>query len=250
MDEMHRLRRQMVALQEELDWLIYGAYGFLPLDHPAVNLQGSPEPQPIDRVERPYRLAQNDQPSPPQWSVAQRTLWDARLAAISENEFIAQVEQPAYKRRWEEPFGDKDFVAAYEWWLREKAEWWLKKKHNGGPISLDIWAAELWEDNRIRAAYEVALEIGQTVGDAAYERDRAGGSFTRHLKRIIEEETVPDRRDAFKRKHEKLRGIAPEKHLPNGVPRERFRSLTGRPGYYVWAGKNIWGGVLGDKWDD
>ncbi|MDP2919394.1 MAG: hypothetical protein Q8O43_04155 [Dehalococcoidia bacterium] len=249
-DEMHTIRRQMIALQEEMDWLMYGAYQILPLNHPAVNLHGPPQPQAIDRIERPYRLVQNNQSSPPDWSVEQRRLWQARLDAIAEEEFIGQVENPAYKRRWEEPFGDKDFLTAYEWWLREKAEWWLENKHKGGPISLDVWAAELWQDRRVRAAYEAALEIGQAIGDKDYQREAENGNQARHLKRVIEEETVPDRRDAFKKKHEKLRSISAEKHLPNGVPRERFRSVTDKPGYYVWAGKDIWGGVQGDKWDD
>jgi hypothetical protein len=96
----------------------------------------------------------------------------------------------------------------------------------------------------------VALEIGSERGDAAYVRDRERGDFAAHLKRIIEEETVPDDRAAFKKKHAKLRGIDPSRHLPSGVPRERFRSLTARPGWYKWAGQDIWGGVKGDVWDD
>jgi len=250
LDEMHRLRKQMAALQEEMDWLIYGAYSLIPLEHPAVNLDGSDNPMPIDRMERPYRLADSGQPSPLEWPQSQRVLWQARLNAIAENELIAQVEQPAYKRRWEEPFGNKDFLLAYEWWLREKAEWLLEKQFNGGPMSLESWAAELQKDPRVQAAYKAALEIGVNNGDKNYQRDRAVEDFTRHLKRIIEEETVPDRRDAFKKKHEKFRSIDPDKHLPNGIPRERFRSLTEKPGWYVWAGKDIWGGVTGDKWND
>lgn len=250
LDEMHNLRRQMVALQEEMDWLIYGAYGLLPLEHPAVNLDGSDNPMPIDRLERPYRLAESGRPSLPEWPQAQRKLWQARLDAIAENELIVQLEQPAYKRRWEEPFGDKDFLLAYKWWLREKAEWLLEKQFNGGPVSLESWATELWKDLRVQAAYKVALEIGTGNGDKDYQREQASQDFPRHLKRLIEEETVPDRRDAFKKKHEKLRSIDPDKHLPNGIPRERFRSLTEKPGWYVWAGKDIWGGVTGDKWNE
>jgi len=32
----------------------------------------------------------------------------------------------------------------------EKAEWCLETQHTGGPIQLDIWAAELWKDNRVK----------------------------------------------------------------------------------------------------
>ena len=31
-----RLRAEMIALQEEMDWLVYAAYGLLPENHPAV----------------------------------------------------------------------------------------------------------------------------------------------------------------------------------------------------------------------
>lgn len=249
-EEMHQLRRQMVALQEEMDWLMYAAYGLLPLDHRAVNLYGSEEPWPVEQMDRPYRLLQHERDVPADWPEGQRRLWQARLRAIAQNEHAARIEQPAYKRRWEEPFDDGDFLRAYEWWLREKAEWLLEYHHGGGPVELAAWATELRQDARVRAAYEVALEIGSQRGDATYLRDRDRDDFALHLKRIIEEETVPDDRAAFKKKHAKLRGIDQRRHLPNGVPRERFRSLTARPGWYKWAGQDIWGGVKGDVWDD
>jgi len=214
-----------------------------------VNLNGSLDPMPLDRSQRPYRLAQNEQAVIAEWPPEQKALWQARLDTTAENDFISQLEHPAYKRRWEEPFDDKDFLQAYEWWLREKAEYLLETGHNGGPVSLEVWAAELWKDARVQAAYTVAVEIGVALGDVDYQRDRNNASFSKHLKRIIDVETVPDKRSDFNQKHRKLRGINPDKHLPNGVPRERFRSVTARPGFYVWAGKDIWNGVQGDVWD-
>jgi hypothetical protein len=249
MEEMRALRRQMVPLQEEMDWLMYGAYGLLPLDHPAVNVGGPTDPLPIEQLERPYRLVQHECPIPANWPDEQQALWRARLMAIAENEYVGQLEQPAYKRRWVEPFDDKDFLQAYEWWLREKAEWLLEHNCGSGPVALDDWAEALLQDPRVQAAYRTVLEVGASASVAPYPRERDRDNFALHLKRVIEEETVPDKRIAFKKKHEKLRGIAPEKHLPNGVPRERFRSLADQPGWYVWAGKDIWGGVEGDMWD-
>lgn len=241
-EEMRRLRRQMVALQEEMDWLIYAAYGFLALDDPAVNLNGRADPMPVDQLDRPYRLIQHDRQVPAEWPASQKALWEVRLQTIAENDAVGQIEQPAYKRRWVEPFGARDFLQAYEWWL-------LEHRHSGGPLSLEEWAAELLDDQRVQAAYRTALEVGVAAAQAPYPRERDRDDFAQHLKRVVEEETVPDKRSAFRKKHEKLRGIAPEKHLPNGVPRERFRSVTERPGNYVWAGKDIWSGVEGDAWD-
>ncbi len=204
---------------------------------------------PIDRTQRPFSLMLNNQTVPTHWPVVQRKLWEARMQAMVDNDLIKEVEQPAYKRRWEPPFDDRDFLKAYEWWLCEKAEWLLEHKFKGGPVDIEMWSSELQQDQRVLSAYEVALEIGVALEDPAYKRDSANGSFAKHFKRIIEAETVPDNRVEFKKKHIKLRGIDEEKHLPNGVPRERFRLVTASPSKYVWAGKDIWGGVKGDKWD-
>ena len=246
---MRTARRKMVAMQEEMDWVVYSAYGLLPKNQPAVNLLGNLDPQPIDQIERPYRLLQNEMPPPAAWSEAQKLLWRERLQVIGTNPHIGRIEQPAYKRRWDEPFGDRDFLNAYEWWLREKAEWVLQHDHGGGPVELDDWARELRQDRRIVSAFEVALDIGNRSGNALYARDRLRGDYAGHLKRLIDEESVPDERQEFKPKHAKLRGIDPRRYLPNGVPRERFRSVTEQPGWYVWAGKDLWGGVRGDVWD-
>lgn len=246
-DDMHALRRQMVALQEEQDWLLYAAYGLLPEDDPAVNVAGPDAPMPIDQLDRPYRLIQHQREVPCDWPAPQQALWHARLAAIEANPHVGQIEQPAYKRRWVEPFDDGDFLDAYEWWLKEKAEWLLEREWGGGPVALEAWAARLREDRSVVAAYEAALAIDRTQGKPRYNPKHG---FVEHLRRLVEEETVPDDRASFKPKHVKLRGIDPRRHLLNGVPRERFRSLSARPGWYVWAGQDIWGGVKGDAWDD
>ena len=105
------------------------------------------------------------------------------------------------------PFGDKEFLQAYEWWLREKAEWMLEHHHGGGPVESSEWAGELIADLRVQAAYNTALDIGAALGDKDYARDMKRQDFARHFKRIVEAETVPDKRTEFKQKHNKLRGI-------------------------------------------
>jgi len=86
------VRNSMIALQEEMDWLIYAAYGLLPAGHPAVREQF--ETIPLTRNERPFVLwekAGGDYNHaialiPSAWSAERRTLWEARLAAIRDNE--------------------------------------------------------------------------------------------------------------------------------------------------------------------
>ena len=102
-----QLRAQMVAGQEEMDWLVYAAYGLLAADHPAAQIDA--EPAPLDQAQRPFRLweaAEGDfaravKLIPADWPKSRRALWEARLAAIRDNEHVRRIEQPVYKRRWD-----------------------------------------------------------------------------------------------------------------------------------------------------
>ncbi len=287
-----RLRVEMIALQEEMDWLVYAAYGLLPESHPAVSTSvaaGLPRqddnggiklPLPLDQGQRPFRLWQQVEGNytkavaliPATCPAERRALWKARLAAIRDNEHIRRIEQPVYKRRWDEQWkvGNQwrsgpvayaaEFVDAFEWWLSEKAEWWLEHKKNGGPVELDDWAAELWKDSRVQAAWPV---LAENYALLEYEKAKAkaeanGGpvptpptgpganlfpnaaDFERSFKRIIDGETVPEGipfavpyDDLEKRKIK----ISPKVKSIRGklnVPRERFH-LRDRSAY-LWAG--------------
>jgi hypothetical protein len=323
-----RLRAEMIALQEEMDWLVYAAYGLLPEKHPAVarrlecgdssplsdaatrrgvtltadesaaRKSGSELPHsiensidPLDQAERPFRLWQQVEGNypkalaliPASWPAERRALWQARLAAIRDNEHIRRIEQPVYKRRWDEQWkvGNQwrsgpvayaaEFIDAFEWWLSEKAECWLEHKKNGGPVELDDWAAAIWKDARVQAAWPVAAEnyalleyekakakaeengetipvgaplVGARTGaDSALLVDTHEGcpyAFLKAFKRIIDDETVPEGipfavpyDDLDKRKIK----ISPKVKSIRGklnVPRERFH-LRDR-NTYLWAG--------------
>lgn len=223
-EERERLRREMIALQEEMDWLVYAAYGLLPQDHPAVGLwvMDTMHPWEVALGQRPFELAAIGAGPPADWNEKHKRLWLARSEAIRTNEHIARIEQSVYKRRWVPPDYEKEFAEAFKWWLREKAEFCLEQAAKGGPVSLEEWAAILWKDPRVRAATEAYN------GAPLPHRKK----FEPILKQTVEEETVPDDELAFKPHHKQLRGKL-------NVPRERFRSLTSKPGYYVWAGKHI-----------
>jgi len=221
-EERERLRREMIAFQEEMDWLIYSAYGFLRQEHPAVGLGtvDAEHPWEVALGQRPFELAAINAGPPADWEENRKGLWLARMEAIRTNEHIARIEQPVYKRRWVPPDYEREFAEAFRWWLREKAEFFMEHSMNGGPVSLEDWAAALWKDSRVRAAAEV------------YDGSPVAGSkrFEAILKEAVEEETVPDDETAFKQRHKTLRGKL-------NVPRERFRSLTSKSGYYIWAGR-------------
>jgi len=310
------LRTEMIALQEEMDWLVYAAYGLLPENHPAVcseaalecgsaatafssaslrsgtggaqlagskagagapAVQGADAPPPLDREERPFRLwaqAEGDYAKalslvPGDWPEWRQKLWRARLAAIRDNEHIRRIEQPVYKRRWDEQWKVKnqwrcgavayaaEFTDAFEWWLREKAEWWLEHKKAGGPVDLEEWAGALWKDARVPAAWEVAVE-NYALLQSEKEREKSEQqiqpllpiasksdfpSFRKRFKEIIDEETVPEGipwavpYDDLEKK--KVRVPAKVRNVRGklNVPRERFhlRNKT----QYLWAGLKL-----------
>lgn len=148
---------KMIALQEEMDWLVYGVYGVLNEGDPAI--YGQPDPESLERDQRPFRLweqAKRDYEKavnliPTKWDSDRRATWEARLVAIRDNEHVRRAEQAIYKRRWDEQWkvgnewrGDEiayaaEFIDAFEWWLKEKAEWWLEHKKHGGPVELGEW---------------------------------------------------------------------------------------------------------------
>lgn len=222
-EERERLRQEMVALQEEMDWLTYAAYGLLGLDHAAVGhgLMDSLLPWSVALGQRPFELAEIRAEPPEGWNEVRKKLWRARIDATREQEHIGAIERLIYKRRWVPHNYEEEFAQAFKWWLREKAEFFLEKSVQGGAISLDDWAAALWKDSRVRAA--TAVYYVGPIGNAK--------KFSQILKEAIDEETVPDDEAAFKPSHKQVRGKL-------NIPRERFRSITSMPGHYVWAGKH------------
>jgi len=269
-----QLRTAMVARQEEMDWLVYAAYGLLPDDSPAVEVQL--EPEPLDQAQRAFRLwaqVEGDYAKavaliPEDWSVQRRKLWEARLAAIRDNEHISRIEQPVYKRRWDEQWKvgiewrcgpiayAAEFIDAFEWWLKEKAEWWLEHKKNGGPVELDEWVQALWKDPRIQAAWIVAAENYAELDHLkAKEKAEANGDplparrtpptglsgFRSAFKKIIDKETVPEGfrfGTPYEELEKKLKKKIPQKlksvRGKLNVPRERFHQRGKTT--YLWAG--------------
>ena len=232
--ERQRLRCEMIALQEEMDWLVYAAYGLLPMEHPAVGIEGDHAiPELLSLGQRPFELVNDGKPVPQHFSPQRRALWEARINVIGDNEHVRRIEQPVYKRRWYRKVSDmQEFRRGFEWWLLEKAEWWLEHKANGGPVSLGRWAAALWDDERVQAAVEVAE--GKAVTPSA---------FARLFKSVVVESTVPDwipPAMAWTQVEKKFKKVPAQARRIRGrlnVPRERFR-LTA-DGSYVWAGKEV-----------
>ncbi|MBK5968535.1 MULTISPECIES: BREX-2 system adenine-specific DNA-methyltransferase PglX [Thiorhodovibrio] len=127
------IARQIIALQEELDWLNYRLYGLTDED-----LGHAATPPEIRLGERPFeillarRLAAGETQTtwfqrhkstpiteiPTQWPADYRALTERRLQAIAGNRWIRLVEQPEYKRRWNrEPWDSRQQRALRDWLL-------------------------------------------------------------------------------------------------------------------------------------
>jgi len=250
----------MIARQEEMDWLVYASYGLLPTDDQAASVEE--EPAPLDQSQRPFRLwdaAEGDFASainliPKDWPKSRRELWEARLAAIRGNEHIRRIEQPVYKRRWDEqwkvgnswqsgqPAYDAEFIEAFDWWLSEKAEWWLEKKKTGGPVALDDWTTALLKDSRVAAAWPVVAEAIQRLELWKLQQKSSGKSlktapvidaspraFASYFKSLARNQTVPEG-IPFAIPWDKLDPPAPARvqkiRGKLNVPRERFNSTA------------------------
>jgi hypothetical protein len=264
-----QLRAEMIALQEEMDWLVYAAYGLLPVDSPAVPMANAgAETAPLQREQRPFCLwaqAEADFDKavaliPSDWSAERKALWTARLAAIRDNEHIRRIEQPVYKRRWDEQWkvGNRwtcgpvayaaELVDAFTCWLAEKAEWYLEHKAKGGPIELESWTAALWKDERVQAAWPVVVEgLGQIEAHKAKsvpakpKFDNSSTAFARFFRDLVNDETVPEGIppavpwDQLEKKGKKVPAKVKSIRGKLNVPRERFH-LTSED-RYRWAGK-------------
>jgi hypothetical protein len=256
------LRGEMIGAQEEMDWLMYAAYGLIPLDSPAVSVVKSAELiASISREQRPFILWQQAEGDferacsliPDDWARVRKALWRARLECIRDNEHIRRIEQPVYKRRWDEQWKvsnrwqcgpvayDAEFADAFDWWLSEKAEWWLENEVKGGPVSMGVWTEALWQDSRVQAAWPVVREALDRLGDS--------DTFERHFRDLVRSQSVPDNIPwavSWDELEKKMSVPASAKRIRGklNVPRERFRITSEKT--YVWAGLRIFDRVSED----
>jgi hypothetical protein len=136
-DSSTSLLAQLIALQEELDWWCYRAYGLL---DKAVCSEGMP-PE-IHLGERAFeivlarRIAAGETQStwfkrhgstpitelPAHWPADYHALVERRIALIESNDWIGLLERPEYKRRWNQTEWDELEQAALKDWLLDRLE--------------------------------------------------------------------------------------------------------------------------------
>ncbi|MFC9678866.1 BREX-2 system adenine-specific DNA-methyltransferase PglX [Streptomyces sp. NPDC056948] len=137
-------RGRMIALQEELDWTVYGLYGLLtPAEVDRVTLPASYEVPEVALGERAFeislarRVAEGETTTvwfdrhgatpivdiPGHWPDEYKTVVQARLDIIaSRTKDIGLIERPECKRRWAAESWEKKERAALRTWLLDRCE--------------------------------------------------------------------------------------------------------------------------------
>jgi len=200
--DFRRLRR-MVALQEELDWLVYNLYGLD--DGPLLQPDDLP---PLAPGARPFELtlAAHDQrireaiergedpgESPTAWferhgwaplaeppgslPATYRTLVQDRLARTAASKSLTLLERPVHKRRWYRPDHAAEEHQAMQDWLLDRLEDLAKTRTE--PWTVGHLAATLQADSRADAVLH--LYTGQDAFDAETI-----------LRALVQDQSLPD----------------------------------------------------------
>ncbi|MEU2975852.1 BREX-2 system adenine-specific DNA-methyltransferase PglX [Streptomyces hirsutus] len=206
LQEQERTRARMIALQEELDWTVYGAYGLLTADEvtrttvpdidtslPEVALGQRAFEIVLARsgAETAWFERHGSTPVteiPAHWPEAYRKVVQARIDLIEANKDIRLIERPEYKRRWStEPWEKREAAALRNWLLdaAEREELWFEERDGftvPRPLTVNQLADELRHDDDVQAV--AALYAADHLG----KRD---ASLATVLAAVIEAEHVP-----------------------------------------------------------
>ncbi|MFF4137511.1 BREX-2 system adenine-specific DNA-methyltransferase PglX [Streptomyces mirabilis] len=138
-------RERMIALQEELDWEVYGAYGLVQLNGTTDQRLSAPDIDalpPIKLGERAFeivlarRVATGEVEAtwfsrhrstpiteiPTHWPDWYRAIVQNRIDVIEKRKDIALIERPECKRRWASESWEKREKEALRTWLLDRAE--------------------------------------------------------------------------------------------------------------------------------
>jgi len=193
-EEYERIRRRMIALQEELDWHVYELHGLTdePLTYGDADLPG------LDLGQRAFEIALARQVAggeestawferhgstpitaiPESWPAEYRQLVQRRLDLMASDRSIGLLERPEFKRRWAaKSWEEMESEALRDYCLDrlEDPSWWSDAQ---GPqvLSVSQLAHMVRHDERLIAGlqvltgttdFDLAAEIGRLVSPLA-----------------------------------------------------------------------------------
>ncbi|MET9913809.1 BREX-2 system adenine-specific DNA-methyltransferase PglX [Streptomyces sp. NPDC006476] len=201
--EYLRIRHRMAALQEELDWQVYGLYGLLSEADVARTTEASPNLDSIPEVhlgERAFEIVLARKRAagevdtawfdrhgstpvteiPGRWTDRYRDIVQARIDIIERRKDIGLIERPECKRRWSVEPWEKKEKAALRTWLLDRCEdpalWFSLREGVKQPRTLTVnqLADALSSDadlNAVAALYasdhlnKPDLPLGQVLAD-------------------------------------------------------------------------------------
>jgi hypothetical protein len=177
--EWESTRGRMIALQEELDWQVYTQYGLLrdELTAPAGSVpelkfgerafeivlarkvdEGKADTQWFAR----HGVTKRTTKLPPHWPDEYRAVVEKRIAVIESNRYLALIERPECKRRWQTDGWDKMRERALRDWLLDRCEareLWYAPDESGTPqprpLSISRLADELRRDPEVTAVAQL-----------------------------------------------------------------------------------------------
>jgi hypothetical protein len=199
-DEHSRIRRQMIAAQEELDWDVYRRYCLITAEE-AADLGTEPGLVPeLNLGERAFEivLARCVQKGelhtewfsrfggrqtieiPAHWPEPYREVVARRIEVIERDRNIGLIERPECKRRWQsEPWEDKERAALKTWLLDrcEERSLWFSTDGEPVPMTVNRLADRLRKDADVVSVARLLRGLDADLGDV--------------LREIIAEEHVP-----------------------------------------------------------
>lgn len=149
--EWDRIRARMIAVQEELDWEVYGFYG---LHDDLTAPEGSLPPKGLALGQRAFEIDLGKRAEeqgvktewfrrhhsemiseiPATWPEVYKDTVRRRLEAMKNSAVIGLIERPEYKRRWlTDGWEDQQQAALKEWLLArmERRELWYETDYDG-----------------------------------------------------------------------------------------------------------------------
>ncbi|MCA1709039.1 MAG: BREX-2 system adenine-specific DNA-methyltransferase PglX, partial [Actinobacteria bacterium] len=207
--EQERIRGRMIALQEELDWHVYGSYGLLPegeIGQLTVKDLGTvPEVKLGERafeimlarkvaaeeVETAWFARHGCIPVteiPAHWPEGYRRIVQARIDIIGKSRNIALIERPECKRRWATEPWEKREKQALRSWLLDRCEdpnlWFTRREGVKHPRTLTV--------NQLADQFRTDEDMHSVA--ALYAADHLGKrdlTLAQVLAEIVADEHVP-----------------------------------------------------------
>ncbi|MCY7340467.1 MAG: BREX-2 system adenine-specific DNA-methyltransferase PglX, partial [Pseudonocardia sp.] len=205
--EHEHLRRRMIALQEELDWQVYGSYALI-TETETKNLLADSWVEPLALGERAFEIVlarkvkagemesawfdrHGSTPIteiPSHWSPEYQKIVQARIDIIENRRDIALIERPECKRRWASPTWEKKEGEALQGWLLDRCEqpdlWFTLRDgmRQPRPLTVSQLADRLSEDSDVQAVAQL------------YATDHLGKRdlpLARILETVVADEHVP-----------------------------------------------------------